>query len=342
MKEKVQRIKEFIWQKYVDCTHPSASDIVEDDAVKVLDQYFATVDPAEDPECYYLGILLFELAFQNPDLEKLYLAKAKSIFERYRTQTGETDWDVVEDRLEDIDSNLAALGADERAEIFARLEREMQPVVVSGRTQAEAIAVIEGMVLVPAGAFLAGEKNEKRELDAFYIDIFPVTNEEYQKFIEATGYRSPKFWSEGRLKHPTAPVVGVSWYDADKYATWAGKMLPSADQWEKAARGFEGRVYPWGGDIDPTKANYGHVDGVDLVTPVDAFEANCSVFGARDLAGNVWEWLKDWDPIEIDMKVIRGGSWTDPPQFLRCDRHLYANPKDKYDNIGFRCIRPAT
>ena len=78
-----------------------------------------------------------------------------------------------------------------------------------------------------------------------------------------------------------------------------------------------------------------------MVTPVEKYEENKSVFGARDLAGNIWEWTKDWDRIEIDMKIIRGGSWADPPQFLRCDRHLYANPKDKFDNIGFRCIRPA-
>ncbi|MCU0728344.1 MAG: formylglycine-generating enzyme family protein [Planctomycetes bacterium] len=341
MKEQVQRIKEFIWQKYVDCTHASASDIVEEEAVKVLDSYFATVDPAEDNECYYLGILLFELAFRIPDLEKLYLAKAKAIFERYRSQTGETDWDVVEDRLEDINSNLGEMGADERAAIFARIEREMKPLT-SDPAASQIIAVVEGMVLVPGGPFLSGEKRDRKELEPFYIDIFPVTNEEYVKFMEATGYRPPKFWAEGRLRKPRAPVVGISWHDADKYATWAGKSLPTADQWEKAARGLEGRIYPWGNEIEPDVANFGHLDGVDMVTPVDAFEANRSVFGVRDMAGNVWEWQKDWDPIEIDMKVISGGSWADPPQFLRCDRHLYANPKDKFDNIGFRCVRPVT
>ena len=168
-----------------------------------------------------------------------------------------------------------------------------------------------------------------------------MTNAEFRKFIEATGYRRPKFWTEGRLKEPAAPVVGVSWYDADKFATWAGKALPTAHQWEKAARGFEGRLFPWGNEIEEGMANFGHVDGVDMVCPVEQFEENRSVFGARDLVGNVWEWTRDWDRIEIDMKVILGGSWADPPDFLRCDQHLYANPKDKFDNIGFRCARPA-
>lgn len=340
MREKVQKIKEFIWQKYVDYV-PHSAEILEDEAVDVLERYFATVDPEEDPECYYLGILLFELAFQKADREKLYLAKAKTIFERYRTRSGETDWDVVEDRLEEIEDSLSSLGRDERAELFARIESEMAPTG-KDQTPQEAIAVIEGMVLVPAGVFLSGEKNAEKEIDPFYVDIFPVTNADYRKFIEATGYRAPKFWSEGRLKDPQAPVVGVSWYDADKFATWAGKSLPTAEQWEKAARGFEGRVFPWGNEIDETKANYGHLDGEDELAPVTAFEENRSVFGTRDMAGNAWEWTRDWDPIEIDMKVIFGGSWADPPHFLRCDRHLYANPKDKYDNIGFRCVRPAS
>ncbi len=339
MKEKVQKIKEFIWQKYVDYVHPSSTDIQEEEAVKSLEQYFAAVDPAEDNECYYLGILLFELAFQNADRTKIYLAKAKTIFERYRTQTGETDWDVVEDRLEEIENSLTDLGPDERAALFSQVDREMQPLAAD-RTREEAVAVVEGMVLVPAGPFLFGERGEKRTLDAFYIDIYPVTNEEYAKFIEATGYRPPKFWTEGRLNGKRSPVVGVSWHDADKYATWAGKMLPSSEQWEKAARGLEGRLYPWGTEIDEAKANFGRVSAVDAVSPVDAYPDNVSVFGARDLAGNVWEWTRDWDPIEIDMKIIRGGSFADPANFLRCDRGLYATPKDKFDNIGFRCVRP--
>ncbi len=340
MKEKVQRIKEFVWQKYVDYVHPKASDLNEDEALEILEKYFTTVDPDEDPECYYLGILLFELAFQKEDRENLYLAKAKTMFERYRARTGETDWDVIEDRLEEIEEKLGMLGPDERAQVFRQVESELAETGTD-RSPQEAIAVIEGMVLVPEGEFISGADGERKPLDPFYIDIYPVTNADYAKFIDNTGYRAPKFWSEQRLKDPRAPVVGVSWYDADKYATWAGKSLPTSDQWEKAARGFEGRIYPWGNEIDENHANYGHVDGVDLVTPVDRYPENRSVFGVCDLAGNVWEWTRDWDRIEIDMKVIRGGSWADPPVFLRCDRHLYANPKDKFDNIGFRCVRPA-
>jgi len=339
MKEKVQKIKECVWTKYVDYGHP-AVEVKDEEALDILDKYFAAVDPEEDPESYYLGILLFELAFQKPDVEKLYLAKAKLILESYRTRSGETDWDVIEDRLEEIEDSLSALGPDERAQLFSDVETQLATIGADG-TAEQVVAEIEGMVIVPGGAFLSGEKGEEVELDAFYIDVFPVTNAEYKKFIEATGYRAPKFWTEGRLKEPNDPVVGVSWYDADKFATWAGKELPTSAQWEKAARGFEGRIYPWGNEFDESFANFGHVDGEDMTCPVDRHDENRSVFGARELAGNVWEWTRDWDKIEIDMKVIRGGSWADPAAFLRCDRHLYANPKDKYDNIGFRCVRPA-
>ena len=340
MKEKVQKIKEFIWQKYVDYVHPVNEDVKEHEAVAILEKYFAAADSDEDPESYYLGVLLFELAFTQPDREKLYLAKAKTIFEEYRTRSGETDWDVIEDRLEEIDDSLSSLGADERAELFTQAAEDMGEIG-SGRAADQPVAEIEGMILIPAGPFLAGEKNEPTEIEAFYIDVFPVTNDDYKAFIEARGYRAPKFWTEGRLRDPRAPVVGVSWYDAVKYAEWAGKDLPTSLQWEKAARGLEGRIYPWGSEIGNGHANFDHADEEDQIRPVDASEENRSVFGIRDMAGNVWEWTKDWDRIEIDMKVIRGGSWADPALFLRCDRHLYANPKDKYDNIGFRCVRPA-
>lgn len=340
MKEKVQKIKEFVWQKYVDYVHPSSPDLREDEALNVLEKYFTTVDPSEDPESYYLGILLFELAFQAEDREKLYLAKARTIFHNYRARTGETDWDVIEDRLEEIEDSLSSLGDDERAELFAQVEAELGGAA-KDRTREEAVAEIEGMVLIPAGEFFCGPGQDKKDLEAFYIDVFPVTNEDYRRFIEASGYRPPRFWSEGRLKDPRAPVVGVSWYDAEKYATWAGKTLPTSDQWEKAARGFEGRIFPWGSELDEEHANYGRMNEVDGVTPVDRYPENRSVFGVRCMVGNVWEWTKDWDRIEIDMKVIRGGSWADPAPFLRLDRHLYANPKDKFDNIGFRCARPA-
>ena len=167
MKEKVQKIKEFVWQKYVDYVATSSDDIVESEAVDILEQYFATVDPEEDPECYYLGILLFELAFQIAEKERLYLAKAKTIFEKYRTRTGETDWDVIEDRLEEIEDYFSGIGPDERAEIFAAVESDLAGMG-SDRSPQEAIAVIEGMVLVPEGSFLSGTENEEKEVDAFY------------------------------------------------------------------------------------------------------------------------------------------------------------------------------
>ncbi|RMF89553.1 MAG: formylglycine-generating enzyme family protein, partial [Nitrospinota bacterium] len=134
------------------------------------------------------------------------------------------------------------------------------------------------MVLVPAGEFIMGSTSEdidqllqqfpstNRELfthempqhrvylDAFYIDKYEVTNRLYQRFVEATGHRKPEYWGDSDLNGPEQPVVGVSWYDAKAYCEWAGKRLPTEAEWEKAARGTDGRTYPWGNEWDGRRA----------------------------------------------------------------------------------------
>jgi formylglycine-generating enzyme required for sulfatase activity len=197
------------------------------------------------------------------------------------------------------------------------------------------------MMLVPAGPFLSGPARSLRETGAFWMDTFPVTNEQFAAFCQGTGYRHPKFWAEGRMRTPRAPVVGVSWFDAYKYAAWAGKQLPTYEQWEKAARGKAGRIFPWGDQIDHNKAVYGQPEGSDAVAEVGTCPENASEYGLRDMVGNVWEWTDTWDRQDPEMKVLCGGSWVDPVEFLRLDVHLATNPKDKFDNIGFRCVKPA-
>lgn len=335
-----KKVKEYIWAKYVDFSAP-AEEIDDDLCLRVLEDHFRKTPIAEDGENYYLGILLFETADNHPDRRRSMLAAAKILLEGYRERSGERNWDPIEDRLADLEDMLAKIPEKERAALLEKTAREYAPAEAAAPAEEPEAAAAPGMVLVPAGPFLSGAAKSLRETGAYWIDTFPVTNEEFAAFCQATGYRHPKFWAEGRMRNPRAPVVGISWYDAYKYASWAGKALPSAEQWEKAARGKAGRIFPWGDQIDHNKAVYGQPDATDAVAEVGLCAENVSEYGARDMVGNVWQWTDTWDRQEPEMKVICGGSWCDPVEFLRLDGHLATNPKDKFDNIGFRCIKSA-
>ena len=157
----------------------------------------------------------------------------------------------------------------------------------------------EGMVLIPGGDFLMGstEADEQAKGDerpqrvvhvpAFYIDQFEITQIEYKRFIDATGYPPPPSWQEGKYAEEADfyPIVEVSWWDAMAYARWAGKRLPTEAEWEKAARGTDGRRYPWGNDYDSHLANTGR-----YFVPVNAHLEGASPYGVVNMAGNASEW----------------------------------------------------
>ncbi|MBI5598609.1 MAG: SUMF1/EgtB/PvdO family nonheme iron enzyme [Deltaproteobacteria bacterium] len=204
----------------------------------------------------------------------------------------------------------------------------------------------EGMVAVPAGEFImggpAGESDERPErkliLKAFYMDRFEATNESYKRFIDKTGRKEPVDWTvygytEERKGHP---VVFVSYEDAAAYCKWAGKRLPTDEEWEKAARGTDGRRYPWGNEFDGARANTG-TSGVVGTTPAGRYETGKSPYGAYDMAGNVWEWVdSDFDE---KTKVVRGGSWGLTHRFARTFFRVGYPPKTTVNNLGFRCAR---
>jgi formylglycine-generating enzyme required for sulfatase activity len=341
--DKIKAIQEHIWNKYVEGAH---DEFDETEALKALEEHHAAHSASTAPDTYYLGILYFEMAFEQDgeDRKNLFLARACTILERYVQRTGDTIEDIA-DRIDDAKSQIEELPAATRRKLLDRVAKELDKQAVDQeKAAAEAeptIKVVDGMVYVPAGTYLSGAAKAAKETKAYWIDLFPVTNGEYKRFVEATNYRPPKFWPEGRLRDPDAPVVGISWFDAFKYAAFAGKSLASKEQWEKAARGRAGRVYPWGDDFNADNANFGKDDGTDGTEPVGRRPANVSEFGVRDLVGNVWQWTDSPDPNDPEQRVICGGSWVDPQTFLRCDEHLSAYPKDKYDNCGFRCVRLA-
>jgi formylglycine-generating enzyme required for sulfatase activity len=192
-----------------------------------------------------------------------------------------------------------------------------------------------GMVLVPEGSFLSGEKKELVSLAAFYIDKTEVTNDAYLKFAEGTHHALPDQFPSNM---PDYPVVNVTMDDARAFATWAQKRLPTAQEWEKAARGTDGREFPWGNAPDPSRGNI----GTGRIAPAVGFEQGTSPFGALQMAGNVWEFVeRTGDPGKA---VIRGGSFKEPFERLQKgilwdSTHLPADTRSW--NIGFRCVRDA-
>jgi formylglycine-generating enzyme required for sulfatase activity len=262
------------------------------------------------------------------------------------------------------------------------------------------------MVLIPAGAFLMGATPAEQQavlafgwqgpiqnriqflvehsgpqhtvhLDAFYIDRQEVTNQTYRAFVDATGHQAPTLWNSPRhLTDPAQPVVGVSWYDAQAFCTWQGKRLPTEAEWEKAARGTDGRRYPWGQEWDATRLHTADViagqaldnfatwtrwqrtmsAGMGAARPatVGSYPHGASPYGVLDMAGNVWEWTADWydpqyyatsparnptGPATGDAKVLRGGGW-DVPQTIAVTwlREQFIPPTFAGSPVtGFRC-----
>ncbi|MDA8369059.1 MAG: SUMF1/EgtB/PvdO family nonheme iron enzyme [Nocardiopsaceae bacterium] len=193
------------------------------------------------------------------------------------------------------------------------------------------------MTLVHAGIFLAGANNEPVWLPAFYIDVYPTTNADYARFIAATDHRPPLHWADGRCPDEPQdhPVVFVTWHDADTYATWAGKSLPSSHQWEKAARGTRGNVYPWGNQPTPAKCNV-RDNGPGTTTPGNCYRSGVSPYGVYDLCGNVWEWCAT--ETEPGRHELKGSAFTSPFDRARPSAFNDASAKMRDDDTGFRCV----
>jgi len=211
------------------------------------------------------------------------------------------------------------------------------------------------MVKVPKGPFLYGDQKTREVIDHdYWIDQYPVTNEKYRAFILAGGYENQQYWSDVGWRWKTKnnitgpeywnnvkwnkgdhPVIGVSYYEAEAYAKWAGKRLPTEREWEKAARGEDGRQYPWGEEFDKKRCNsdksrFGHT------TSVSKYPNGVSPYGCYDMAGNVSEWCADWYDRSQATRVIRGGSWFDQSEFLRASNRGGLIADNRNDDLSFR------
>jgi formylglycine-generating enzyme required for sulfatase activity len=199
------------------------------------------------------------------------------------------------------------------------------------------------LVPVPAGAFLMGEPARSHDIGyEYWIDKFPVTNVQFERFVTETGYDAGNDWraafTTGEERHP---VVWVSWRAAQAYAGWCGKRLPTEVEWEKAARGTDGRRFPWGNRWDGNLCN---VTGRGT-TPVGDYPEGASPYGCQDMAGNVWEWCLDpYDPHDQSNdapRVLRGGSWYGNRIDCRCACRYYGRPGYRGVDFGFRvCCAP--
>jgi len=208
------------------------------------------------------------------------------------------------------------------------------------------------MMMVPTGEFLYGDNNQRLSLpdfySAFYLDKYEVSTRLYSAFIQATRHEEPKDWAQqiALVSQGDRPVVNVTWHDAEAYCRYYGKRLPTEQEWEKAARGTDGRIYPWGNE-EPTSrhASFEMVhmfskNGYGTLAMVGSHEAGASPYGIHDLVGNVFEWTSsDYDKFH---KVVRGGSWNlyAPVRFRSADR-AGGYPTAQHASIGFRCAQDA-
>lgn len=246
----------------------------------------------------------------------------------------------------------------------------------------------KNMILIKAGWFQMStssieEKKRRVYVKDFFIDVYEVSNKDYARFILAGGYSNrsywsdagwkwreengvccPRWWKAGRYnvgpKFPNYPVAGVSWYEAEAYAKWVGKRLPTEAEWEKASRGEDGKRFPWGNDdIHYEKIYYANFepvqDGYMYSCPVNEFPQGKSPYGCYNMLGNVWEWVSDWscnreyylkkmpsrNPIgspDGREKILRGGSWYKDASYYESFFRYPAPPTARqFDDVGFRC-----
>jgi formylglycine-generating enzyme required for sulfatase activity len=239
----------------------------------------------------------------------------------------------------------------------------------------------DDIVLIPAGEFFMGSTREqaidawrkngsgfekedylaeypqrKIMIEKFFIDKKEVSNGDYKMFVEAANHTAPVLWGDQNLNSPNQPIVGVDWNDADAYCRWLGKRLPTEDEWEKAARSADGRIWPWGNAWNRKKDNHGNdseygldeSDGYEYTAPVGA-ELGVSPYGALNMAGNAYEWVADdFDAypgndkyVQRDFnkgfKVLKGGAYTDGQSEQRPASRIGYQKDYKDVDTGFRC-----
>lgn len=291
--------------------------------------------------------------------------------------------------LADMESRIRAAGEDivmherneaGKTEIYHYSEEELSGLIGEDQWQE-----LNQMITIPVGPFKMGSdrfntssqnrpQHEVR-MPSFQMAKYPTTNIQYAKFVSEENYRPPLDWVDGKIPEDKAlhPVTMISWYDASNFCTWANKRLPIETEWEKAARGDDGRRWPWGEIMETTRLNTYY--GIGSTTDVTEYPQGASPYGVMDLAGNVYEWLEtDFQPyqgtdagsevfqgkiqvastpadramkvvdlvgVDAKYKVLRGGSWKSDPFSTTTYHRNFSWPHYASDFFGFRCAADA-
>lgn len=261
----------------------------------------------------------------------------------------------------DFNTSVSGKDGEEKSIVAQLTQSDEKPA-----TLAREIDYNGPMLLIGAGEFVMGSDKHKPDekpahkvsLPDFYIDKFEVTNEQFKKFCDESGreYPANPWWDDNYFSNPRAPVIGISWDDAAAYAKWAGKRLPTEQEWEKAASWDQAaqtkRQWPWGDTPDKTRANMG---GASRTTEVGKFPSGATPYGVHDMAGNVAEWVDSYyqaypgnDSANADFgtrnRVVRGGTYKGSADDARTTRRLFHTPElaeseraNRAFLIGFRC-----
>lgn len=204
-----------------------------------------------------------------------------------------------------------------------------------GINKTERDSILQTLASLRLSIFDLEFSRQKEYLPSYYMDKFEITNKQYAKFLQETGHRKPRYWFNRLYNKPNQPVVGVSWEDADAYAKWAGKRLPSEEEWEKAARGTDGRIWPWGNIPDESKFN-GKTEGNIAPVDVGSYPGGASPYGIMDMAGNVYEWTTGyWTGSD---RAMRGGCYLNTSAYTRTMFRWATNQANGAEYLGFRCV----
>ncbi|MFQ5543600.1 MAG: formylglycine-generating enzyme family protein [Nitrospiria bacterium] len=246
--------------------------------------------------------------------------------------------------------------------------RQIGRTATNKKLQSKEEIIPQKMILIPEGEFIMGSDFSKKSLGpshkvflkSYYMDQYHVTNAHYWAFVKQTGHLPPPHWlrkgpgDNAAPQRPNHPISFVTWFDANAFCAWAGKRLPTEAEWEKAARGTDGRMFPWGKKYERHRTNVTQ-GGFKDTTPVNFFPDGKSPYGLYDMAGNLFQWTSDWflpypgnkvphPNFGETLKVLRGGSFYDCTNY-RCGisfqtfNRIALNPKTRAISTGFRCAR---